>query len=85
LKHFVDAIAIEVIETTLVQALIKIFSLVTVYNMPSSLVTRIAGESKESHDMQEQLSKKLKTLRNRSKTCRRFVPVPHLGRKGLHS
>ncbi|GFG19489.1 hypothetical protein IFM5058_10141 [Aspergillus udagawae] len=78
LKRFVDAIAIEVIETALVQALVKIFSPVAVYNMPSSLVTRIAGESKESHDMREQLSKKLETLRNGSETCRRFVPVPRL-------
>ncbi|KAH1648192.1 hypothetical protein KXX16_008902 [Aspergillus fumigatus] len=37
LKRFVDAIAIEVIETALVQALVKIFSPVAVYNMSSSL------------------------------------------------
>ncbi|KAH1338967.1 hypothetical protein KXX67_009422 [Aspergillus fumigatus] len=78
LKRFVDGIAIEVIETALIQALIKIFSPITVYNMPSSLVTRIAGESKESHDMREQLSQKLKTLRNGFETCRRFLPVPSL-------
>ncbi|KAF4271147.1 hypothetical protein KXV95_002403 [Aspergillus fumigatus] len=78
LKRFVDGIAIEVIETALVQALVKIFSPITVYNMPSSLVTRIAGESKESHDMREQLSQKLKTLRNGFETCRRFLPVPSL-------
>lgn len=80
MKRFVDGIAIEVIETALVQALVKIFSPITVYNMPSSLVTRIAGESKESHDMREQLSQKLKTLRNGFETCRRFLPVPSLGR-----
>ncbi|KAH1798662.1 hypothetical protein KXX36_000720 [Aspergillus fumigatus] len=78
LKRFVDGIAIEVIETALVQALVKIFSPITVYNMPSSLVTRIAGESKESHGMREQLSQKLKTLRNGFETCRRFLPVPSL-------
>ncbi|KAH2159041.1 hypothetical protein KXW37_000411, partial [Aspergillus fumigatus] len=37
LKRFVDAIAIEVIETALVQALVKLFSPVAVYNMSSSL------------------------------------------------
>jgi hypothetical protein len=48
LKRFVDDIANEVVESRLVSSLSRIFSLMTVFDMPVDLIMRTAGESKES-------------------------------------
>ncbi|KAF9882884.1 hypothetical protein FE257_004921 [Aspergillus nanangensis] len=73
LKRFVDDIANEVIESKLMSSLSQILSPVTVFAMPAPLITRIAGESKESQALREQLSKEFLILTKGSEICRRFV------------
>ncbi|KAL2821233.1 P-loop containing nucleoside triphosphate hydrolase protein [Aspergillus granulosus] len=72
LKRFIDGIAIDIIETTLVQALMNIFSPIVVDKMSSGLVTLIAGESREIRDLREQLSKELEILRSGLEICHKF-------------
>lgn len=73
LKRFVDDIANEVVESKLMFSLSRILSPVTVFDMPANLITRIAGESKESQTIREQLNKELSILGKGSETCKRFV------------
>lgn len=54
-------------------SLSRILSPVTVFDMPASLVMKIAGESKESQTIREQLNKELLILTKGSATCKRFV------------
>ncbi|KAE8365646.1 P-loop containing nucleoside triphosphate hydrolase protein [Aspergillus caelatus] len=75
LKRFIDGVATDVVETILTKSLNQLLSPIGVHDMPDALVSRIAGESKENRDLREQLSKKLETLENGSKTCRRFVNI----------
>ncbi|KAL2816575.1 P-loop containing nucleoside triphosphate hydrolase protein [Aspergillus cavernicola] len=79
LKRFVDGIAIGIIETTLVQALIDIFSPTVVDNMSPGLVTLIAGESRETRDLREQLSKKLEILGSGLGICQKFSQASDFG------
>lgn len=65
--------AVETIEHKFTQALAAILSPVKVFEMPSELVTRIAGESEENRALREQLNKKLQVLTNGLVTCRQFV------------
>lgn len=73
LKRFVDDVANEVVEGRLMSSLPHILSPVTVFDMPADLVTRIAGESKESQTIREQLNKELLVLTKGSEICKRFV------------
>lgn len=73
LKRFVDDIANEVVEGKLMSSLSRILSPVTVFDMPANLIMRIAGESKESHTVREQLKKELLILTKGSETCKWFV------------
>ncbi|EAW11895.1 Dynamin family protein [Aspergillus clavatus NRRL 1] len=73
LKRFIDDVAVEVIELNLVQSLSSILSPVKVFEMPSELVTRIAGESKENRALRDQLNRKLQVLAKGLETCRQFV------------
>jgi hypothetical protein len=73
LKRFVDDIANEVVEGRLMSSLLRILSPVTVFDMPANLIMRIAGESKESQTIREQLHKELLILSKGSETCKRFV------------
>jgi hypothetical protein len=54
-------------------SLSRILSPVTVFDMPANLITRFAGESKESQTVREQLNKELSILSKGSETCKRFV------------
>ncbi|KAJ5471962.1 hypothetical protein N7539_008531 [Penicillium diatomitis] len=72
-KRFVDDIANEVVESRLMSTLSRIFSPMTVFDMPADLIVRIAGESKESQTIREQLNKELLILTKGSETCKRFV------------
>ncbi|KAI2777794.1 dynamin family protein [Daldinia loculata] len=73
LKRFIDSIATEVIEQKLLGALSNILSPVAVFSMSPDLVERIAGESRESRMMREELTKKITVLQKGSDTCKRFV------------
>ena len=83
MKRFIDDIVIGVIEVQLIHSLSDIFSPVAVFDMPSDLVTRIAGESEENCALREQLSKKLHILMKGLETCKRFVGVRTFGEKAL--
>jgi hypothetical protein len=54
-------------------SLSRILSPVTVFDMQANLIMRIAGESKESQTVREQLIKELLILIKGSETCKRFV------------
>ncbi|KAH8696359.1 P-loop containing nucleoside triphosphate hydrolase protein [Talaromyces proteolyticus] len=75
MKRFIDDIAIEVIEGTLVTSLSDLFSPVSVFQMPPDTITRIAGESEENRSLREQLTKKLDVLLKGSETCKKFVRI----------
>ncbi|PLN82654.1 P-loop containing nucleoside triphosphate hydrolase protein [Aspergillus taichungensis] len=75
LKRFIDDIANEVIEAKLMLSLLDILSPVAVFDMPPTLVTRIAGESEEYQELREHLTKKLLVLEKGSETCKRFVGI----------
>ncbi|KAK4112757.1 hypothetical protein N656DRAFT_836798 [Canariomyces notabilis] len=73
LKRFIDDVAVEVIEAKLVSALNKILDPVSVYQMPTDQVSRIAGEPEETRIEREQLNRQLEVLRNGLDTCKRFI------------
>ncbi|ORY60239.1 dynamin family protein [Pseudomassariella vexata] len=75
LKRFIDDVAIEIIETNMISALIDVFSPVSVYGMSPRLVARIAGESKDNATQRENLRKQLDILQKGSDTCKRFIGV----------
>lgn len=83
MKRFVDDIANEVVEGRLMSSLPRILSPVTVFDMPANLITRIAGESKESQIIREQLNKELLILTKGSETCKRFVKTKTDGMSAL--
>ncbi|OJJ52215.1 hypothetical protein ASPSYDRAFT_95750 [Aspergillus sydowii CBS 593.65] len=79
LKRFIDDIANEVVEEELISSLSNILSPVTVFNMPADRITRIAGESRESQTLREQLNKELLILRKGSDTSEGSRSPPIVG------
>lgn len=73
LKRFIDDVAVEVVEVKLVQSLPGLFTPLKVFEMPSELVSRIAGESDENRALRQQLDKKLQILEKGLRTCRQFA------------
>ncbi|XXG95328.1 hypothetical protein Hte_001589 [Hypoxylon texense] len=73
MKRFVDSIAIEVIEQTLLGALSGILSPIAVVSMSPELVESIAGESKESRAQRDELTKKIDALQKGLNTCKSFI------------
>ncbi|RDH26526.1 hypothetical protein BDQ94DRAFT_177479 [Aspergillus welwitschiae] len=73
LKRFIDDVAVEAVEVELVQSLNSLFTPIKVYEMPSELVSRIAGESEENRALREQLNKKMQILGSGLSVCRQFV------------
>ncbi len=65
--------AIQAIEDTLVQPLKEILSPITVAQMGSEIVSRIAGESTETQNLREHLTKRRNDLRTGSEMCRVFM------------
>ncbi|KAI1468997.1 dynamin family protein [Daldinia caldariorum] len=84
LKRFTDSIATEVIEQKLLAALENILSPVAVFSMSPDLVERIAGESRESRVMREELNKKIDVLQKGSDTCKRFIDSKLSGKTTFH-
>lgn len=83
MKRFIDDVAVEVIEEKLVNKLHDILSSVQIFRMPDDLVSRIAGESKESRVEREQLKKQSDVLRQGLETCRRFAGLGITGGSSL--
>lgn len=65
--------AVEAIELKLTKALATIVSPIKIFEMPSELVARIAGESAENRALREQLKKKMQVLANGLVICRQFA------------
>ncbi|KAK0621935.1 P-loop containing nucleoside triphosphate hydrolase protein [Bombardia bombarda] len=85
LKRLIDDVAVEVVELKLVSALGNILSPVSVFEMSSSLVSRIAGESEESRTQREELLKQLDVFMKGLQTCKRFVNLRSPGKSSsLH-
>jgi hypothetical protein len=80
LKRFIDDIAVEVIEAKLINALLDIFSPVTIFKMAGDLVTSIAGESEENRAHREQLNKQLEVLKKGHVTCEKFIGMRLFGK-----
>jgi hypothetical protein len=72
LKTFVDNIAIQVVEATLIGDLWSIFSPADVGQMSSELIARISAESTESQALRQQLDRKLRILEKGMEICQRY-------------
>jgi hypothetical protein len=75
LKRFIDDVAVEVVEAKLMAALDGILSPVSVFQMSSDQVARIAGESKETRKKREQLTRQLEVLADGLETCKQFAEI----------
>lgn len=84
MKRFVDSVAIEVIEQTLLAALSGILSPVAVVSMSPELIESIAGESKESRARRDELAKKIDALQKGLETCKSFVNSKLSGKNDAH-
>ncbi|KAL6408950.1 Interferon-induced GTP-binding protein Mx [Ilyonectria robusta] len=79
-KHFIDDVAVEVIDKILVSGLGDILTPDTVAIMPDSKVTQIAGETNESRTFRESLQKDLETLDSGLKTCKKHLGLQFSGK-----
>ncbi|XMA13663.1 hypothetical protein WAI453_006454 [Rhynchosporium graminicola] len=73
MKTFVDNVAIQVIEASIVDSLADVFNPLAVAQMDSELVLRIAAESKEHQTQREMLDRKLHILEEGLNTCKRHA------------
>ncbi|KAH6962190.1 P-loop containing nucleoside triphosphate hydrolase protein [Ilyonectria sp. MPI-CAGE-AT-0026] len=73
LKHFIDDVAVEVIDKILLSGLGDILTPDTVAMMPDRKVTQIAGETNKSRKARESLQKDLETLDSGLKTCKKHL------------
>ena len=78
MKTFVDNIAIQVIEASIVHDLANVFNPIAVAQMGSELISQIATESQENQTQREMLERKLRILEEGLNTCKR-----HAGRRLL--
>lgn len=79
-KHFIDDVAVEVIDKILVSGLGDILTPDTVVMMPDSKVTQIAGETNESRTSRESLQKDVETLDSGLKTCKKHLGLQFSGK-----
>ncbi|KAI9824767.1 MAG: hypothetical protein M1832_001595 [Thelocarpon impressellum] len=73
MKSVVDNVAIHAVESVLVAGLEDIISPSLVMQMDPEVVSKIAGESKESRDYRVQLTRALRILEAGAATCKRYV------------
>ena len=72
-KRFIDDIAVEAVETSLLAKLGDIFSPLKVTYLAADMVTSVAGESDESLAKRKQLTNQLDVLVHGLDTCKKFV------------
>lgn len=72
-KRFVNNIAVQAVETSLIAKLGSIFSPIRVLNLASNIITTVAGESNESYTKRKALTNRLDVLMQGSEICNRFV------------
>ncbi|KAF5876299.1 putative dynamin family protein [Botrytis fragariae] len=73
LKRFVDDLAVEAIEDTLVSHLHAVFPPLSVISMDDTLVTDVSGEAESNRSQREQLTKKLELLKKGLEICKHFT------------
>jgi hypothetical protein len=79
MKTFVDNVAIQVIEATIVNNLANVFNPLAVAQMDSEFVSTIAAESKEHQTQREMLDLKMRILEEGLNTCKRHASRHILG------
>jgi hypothetical protein len=79
MKTFVDNIAIQVIEASIIDNLVNVFNPLTVAEMEGELISKIAAESQENQTQRETLERKLRILEEGLNTCKRHAGHHTLG------
>lgn len=79
MKTFVDNVAVQVIEASIVNNLADVFNPLAVAEMSSELISKIAAESQENQTQRELLERKLQILMEGMNTCRRHTGRHILG------
>ncbi|OAA36707.1 GTPase effector domain, GED [Beauveria brongniartii RCEF 3172] len=75
LKRFIDDVAVEVIETCLLNKLSVIMDPSSIFMMSEAEVADIAAETEESQAAREELKTKLKILKGGDETCKKFAAL----------
>lgn len=73
MKTFVDNIAIQVVEASIVNNLADVFNPLAVAQMEDALTSKIAAEPQEKQIQRELLERKLKVLKDGMSTCKRHA------------
>ena len=81
MKRFVDDIAVEVVEKTMIRKLESIFTPVSIFHLADKDVERIAGESEESRVQREELNQQLDILNKGSRVCKGYSAARSLGKQ----
>ena len=79
MKTFVDNVAVQVIEASIVNNLAEVFSPLAVARMTAELVSQIAAESRENQTQRELLERRLQILKEGMDTCKRHTSYHMLG------
>ncbi|KAK6591816.1 dynamin family protein [Botrytis cinerea] len=73
LRRFIDDLAVEAIEDTLVSHLHAVFPPLSVISMDDTLVTDVSGETESNRSQREQSIKKLELLERGLEICKHFT------------
>jgi hypothetical protein len=79
MKTFVDNVAVQVIEATIVNNLANVFSPLAVAQMTSELISKIVAESQVAQTQRELLERKIDVLKDGMDTCKRHASRQTLG------
>lgn len=79
MKTFVDNVAVQVIEASIVSDLADVFNPIAVAQMTSELVSKIAAESQQKQTQREQLERKIYVLNEGMSICMRHTSRYTLG------
>jgi hypothetical protein len=79
MKTFVDNIAVQGIEASIVHNLVDVFNPLAVAQMTSELVSKIAAESQENQTQRELLERKIHILEEGLNICKRHASRYTLG------
>ncbi|PVH68000.1 hypothetical protein DL98DRAFT_442268, partial [Cadophora sp. DSE1049] len=79
IKTFVDNVAVQVIEASIVNNLADVFNPLAVAQMESELISNIAAESEQNQTQREMLDRKLRILDEGLNTCKRHASRHTLG------
>lgn len=83
MKTFVDNVAVQVVKASIINNLADVFDPLSVAQMTSKLVSKIAAESLENQTERDMLERKIEVLKKGMKTCKRHVSR-HISGTYLH-